>query len=105
MPKIVKHKNTGKTVYRRSPEFKTGKGIESACSLYGFDPDDLEEIEITKEEYDTDLQAEFQSKVDINIAKNAIINKYNGKKKTDITDVDALEWIKLKMVQELGLAV
>jgi hypothetical protein len=104
MPKIVRQKSTGKTVYRQSPDFKKGIGIKNAL-LLGYDKNDLEEIVLSQQEYDDDIKEEYSNLLVINSAKKTISEKYKGKKKSDITDSDALEWIKLKMVQELGINV
>jgi len=49
--KVVKRKSNGKIVYRSEPEFEEGFGIKNAVVLEGGNPEDYEEVEITKEEW------------------------------------------------------
>jgi hypothetical protein len=56
--KIVREKYTHKTVYRQLPVFKKGLGIKNACAIFGYRPEELEEVELTRKEYNADLQLE-----------------------------------------------
>ncbi len=69
MPKIVREKSTQKTVYRQEPDFEEGLGIKNACIIHYLQPKDLEEVEITQEEYDNNLQAESQETVKENMIR------------------------------------
>lgn len=51
MPKVVRRKIDGVTVYRQSPDFENGKGIENAIALHGGKIDDYEEVGITDAEF------------------------------------------------------
>ena len=62
MPKVVRVKTTGETVYRQEPDFEPGLGIKNACVLFGLKKKELEEIELTREEYAAELEVEFQEK-------------------------------------------
>lgn len=53
--------------------------------------------------YLENLFSESQRKADLENAKNTIGAKYKDKKKSDITDADALEWMKVSMALKLGL--
>ena len=50
--KVVKQKSTGKIVYRQSPDFEQGKGIINASIFNQIAADDLEEVVITRQEWD-----------------------------------------------------
>ncbi len=62
MPRVVRVIKTGETVYRQEPDFEPGLGIKNACILLGFKKKELEEVEITQEEYDAEINVEFQEK-------------------------------------------
>lgn len=52
--KVTRLKTTGVITYRSDPEFETGKGIKNSLILFRdrVNPNDLEEVEITQEEWD-----------------------------------------------------
>ncbi len=49
--KVVRHIPTGKLVYAESPDFDVGMGIKNASILEGYSENELEEIEVTEEEW------------------------------------------------------
>jgi len=55
--RAVRHISTGRIVYRESPDFEWGKGIANAVA--GGDTDypaeELEEVEVTQEDWDAEL--------------------------------------------------
>ena len=53
--KVVKHKITGRLVYRELPDFKQGLGIINAALMGLGSQDELEEIEVTKAQWDAEL--------------------------------------------------
>ena len=60
--KVVKHKITGRLVYRELPDFKEGLGIINAV-LMGFGPEkELEEVEATQAEWDAELELREQER-------------------------------------------
>ena len=61
--KVVKQKSTGEIVYRQSPDFEKGLGIINASIFNQISADDLEEVEITQQEWD-DVQKISQDKAE-----------------------------------------
>ena len=60
--KVVRHKITGRLVYREIPDFEEGKGIINAI-LFGFgSKSELEEIEVTPEEWEAELELREQER-------------------------------------------
>lgn len=61
MPKVVKHKKTGITLYRQSPDFEKGKGILNTLRMY---PEltafDIKEVYISDEKFKKDIEKEIQ---------------------------------------------
>jgi hypothetical protein len=77
MPKVVIKKGTGEIVYIQSPDFEDGKGIENACKLRGFSPDELEEVNLSQEEIDESRKKEKDRKANLRNAIQAIKNAAN----------------------------
>ena len=50
--KVVKHKETGEILYRSEPEFEKGFGIKNASIGEGVPETELEEVNITQQEWD-----------------------------------------------------
>jgi hypothetical protein len=50
--RVVIEKNTGKVVYKQSPEFEPGKGILNAHVMYGYDESQIEEVNLPSGEVD-----------------------------------------------------
>lgn len=50
--KVVRHKSTGKIIYSQTPDFEPGKGIENVRVLYDMPAEELEEVEITQQEWE-----------------------------------------------------
>ena len=60
--KVVRHKITGRLVYRELPDFKEGLGIINAA-LMGLGPEkELEEVEVTWEEWEAELELREQER-------------------------------------------
>ena len=58
--KVVRHKITGRLVYRELPDFKEGLGIINAV-LMGFgSEEELEEIEVPPENWEAELELRRQ---------------------------------------------
>jgi hypothetical protein len=51
--KVVKLVSTGEIKYRQDPEFTVGLGIENTVKMFGGNPKDYEEVDITQEEWNT----------------------------------------------------
>jgi len=55
---VVKHKDTGEILYRSEPEFEEGMGIKNASIIEGIPEIELEEVEITQQEWDDHIAAQ-----------------------------------------------
>jgi len=53
--KVVRHKITGRLVYRQQPDFEVGLGITNAVSFGCGSADELEEVEVTEAEWEAEL--------------------------------------------------
>ncbi len=118
MNRICIEKSTGKLIEFQSGKSKRGLGTltDNAVSSGKYKESEVEE-KYTEDDYQTaklkhetaeeKIKREAKEAVNLalNDAKKVISDKYKDKKKSDITDSDTLEWIKLKMSQEFGLDV
>src|SRR3990167_2768368 len=82
--KVVKQISTGNIVYRQSPDFEPGKGIECARAMHGLPITDLEEVEITQAEWNAEIaqrvEKEKETQLDTAITKalaQATLNRLN----------------------------
>lgn len=84
---VVKQISTGKIVHRESPDFAKGMGILNASRLNGIPVEDLEEVDVTEQEWDASLPPIIITEEDLQTqlanAKNVtekinIIAKYLG---------------------------
>ena len=75
--------------------------------IESYTDDDLDAVLATYESADDIIEREAKEArtLAINQAKKTIEDKYKDKKKSDISDADAIEWAKLSMSNELGLEV
>lgn len=53
--RVVRNKLTGRPVYREDPDFEWGKGITNAVAHECGSVDELEEVEVTPEDWDAEL--------------------------------------------------
>lgn len=53
--KVVRHKVTGRLVYREAPDFKKGLGVINAVLMGYGSKSELEEVEVTPEEWEAEL--------------------------------------------------
>ena len=53
--KVVRHKITGRLVYRQEPDFEEGKGIINAVLMGEGPEEELEEVEVTQAQWDAEL--------------------------------------------------
>lgn len=58
--KVVRHKITGRLVHREDPDFKDGMGITNAALFGCGSKDELEEIEVTPQEWEAELELRRQ---------------------------------------------
>lgn len=111
MNRICIEKSTGKLIEFQSGKADLGTLIQNAINA-GYDENDIEEKYTADDSQTAQLKHETTEEknkreekeaklIAVNDAKEIIADKY--KKKEDITDSDALDWIKSIMAQELGL--
>ena len=115
MKRICIEKSTGKLIEFQSGNAPLGTLTENAVAS-GYKKSEVEE-KYTEDNLQTALlkhetleeknkREEKENKlIVINSARKVITDKYKGKKKSDISDADALELQKLNLAQELGLEI
>lgn len=115
MNRICIQKSTNKLIEFQSGKAPLGTLIQNAVAAgykeseveEKYTEDDLQTVQLKHETAEDknkreEKEARFTA---INDAKKAIINKYKNKKKSEISDADALEFAKLEMAQKLGLGI
>jgi hypothetical protein len=113
MNRICIEKATNKLIEFQSGTAKLGTLVKNAVEA-GYKKSKVEE-KYTEDDYQT-VQLKYETLEEknkregkeakiivIKDAQKALYDKYKGKKKSDITDADALEFVKLEMARELGL--
>ncbi len=113
MNRICIEKSTGRLIEFQSGKADLGTLIQNAINA-GYKEKDVEEKYTDDDSQTAQLKhetTEEKSKrekkeaklIAVGDAKKILADKYKGKKKEDITDADAQEWMKLIMARELEL--